>query len=305
MHFDGYRVLPRSHLLEAFDYFSFHDGVMYVASTSGDIFQVVPGSSGETVRQIAGAGQAHGVAFDPESGLGFSTHSGSNSVDVFSPSDLLVRRHISVADDPDGILYEPWHKLIYAMSGDARVANVIDPATETLVGTVSLGGKPESAVYDEQNHVVYQNLVDKHALATVDLGTSKVLGTKKLVGCDGPSGIGMDQLARRLFIACSRSGKMLVYDPDQQRVIASVATVSAVDVLDYDAEWHRIYLAGSLGVLAVVAQDGADAYRLIDIVRTHFGAHSLGVDPVSHKVYVGYAGLLVAPRFAVFTPKKP
>ena len=76
MHFDGYRVLPRNHLLEAFDYFSFHDGMMYVASTSGGVFQVVSGSSDETVQQMAGAGQAHGVAFDPASGLGFSTHSG-------------------------------------------------------------------------------------------------------------------------------------------------------------------------------------------------------------------------------------
>ena len=153
--------------------------------------------------------------------------------------------------------------------------------------------------------MVYQNLVDKHALATVDLGNSRVLGMTELTGCDGPSGIAMDQLARRIFIACSRSGRMLVYDPDQRRVVASVATVSAVDVLEYDAEWHRIYLAGSLGAMAVVEQDGADAYRLIDVVRTHFGAHSLGVDQVSHRVYVGYAGLVVAPRLAVFTPKKP
>lgn len=132
-----------------------------------------------------------------------------------------------------------------------------------------------------------------------------MLSTKELSGCEGPSRIAMDQIARRVLIACSRSGKMLVYDPDQQRVVASVATASAVDVLEYDAEWHRVYLAGNFGVLAVVEQDGADSYRLIDTVRTHFGAHSLGIDPVSHKVYVGYASLLVTPRLAVFAPKRP
>ncbi|MGI4827465.1 MAG: hypothetical protein ACRYFU_04630 [Janthinobacterium lividum] len=57
MEFDGFRVLPHTTVLGALDYFSFHDGSLYVASLSnGNVFKVVPGASGQPVQQISGAG---------------------------------------------------------------------------------------------------------------------------------------------------------------------------------------------------------------------------------------------------------
>ena len=45
-----------------------------------------------------------------------------------------------------------------------------------------------------------------------------------------------------------------------------------------------------------------DAYRVLDEIRTDYGAHTLVVDPISQKVFVGYAILLSHPRIAVFSP---
>jgi hypothetical protein len=52
----------------------------------------------------------------------------------------------------------------------------------------------------------------------------------------------------------------------------------------------------------VIQQEGPDAYRVLDKIHTHYGAHTLAIDPVSHKVFVGYASLLAHPRIAVFSP---
>ena len=118
---DRYIILPQGKLLKILGYISFHDGSVYITSISdGSVIKVgLPTDSREIfpVQQMRGSGQAHGVAFDAATGLGYATHSGSNTVDVFSPSDLSLRKQIPVADDVDGILYEPGHKLIYAMSG--------------------------------------------------------------------------------------------------------------------------------------------------------------------------------------------
>jgi hypothetical protein len=55
--------------------------------------------------------------------------------------------------------------------------------------------------------------------------------------------------------------------------------------------------------LSIVQQDSPDKYKLIDSIHTHYGAHTLALDLTTHRVYVGYASLFVAPRLAVFSPK--
>jgi hypothetical protein len=55
-------------------------------------------------------------------------------------------------------------------------------------------------------------------------------------------------------------------------------------------------------VLSIIQQDGPDSYRRLDQIRLHYGAHTLAVDPATHKLYVGYASLVVPARLAVFTP---
>ena len=54
--------------------------------------------------------------------------------------------------------------------------------------------------------------------------------------------------------------------------------------------------------MSVIQQDGPDNYRVLDSIHTHYGAHTLIVDPASHKVFVAYASLLAHPRIAVFSP---
>lgn len=56
--------------------------------------------------------------------------------------------------------------------------------------------------------------------------------------------------------------------------------------------------------MTVIEQDDPDHYRVLDEIHTHYGAHTLTVDPVSHKVFVAYASLLARPRIAVFSPRQ-
>ena len=65
---------------------------------------------------------------------------------------------------------------------------------------------------------------------------------------------------------------------------------------------RRVYATGKSGELSVIQQDGPDRYRTLDSIKLHYGAHTLAVDPVTHRVYVAYASLIIAPRLAVFDP---
>ncbi|MGH6958681.1 MAG: YncE family protein [Caulobacteraceae bacterium] len=308
LRFVGFVPLPNSgRLLSILDYLTVNGRTLYVTSEStGDVYEV-PLSAGalptlDAVRTAHGEGAAHGVAIDPVSRLAFVTRSDVNHVDVFDPTSLRTLKSIGVADDVDGALYDPADKLIYAVNGDPNSATLIDPATRTNVGTVALGGKPEFAVFDPQTRLIYQNLADRNVVAVVDPAKRAVLDRWSLGPCQRPSSIALDQANRRLFVVCSGNALLVVLDLASHRTVASLAIGGGPDSVAYDAGLRRIYATGKSGVLSAVQQDGPDAYRLLTNVNLHYGAHTLAVDPSTHRIYVAYASLLSPPRLAVFEP---
>ena len=219
------------------------------------------------------------------------------------PRSLQWLASIPVADDADAILYIPSTKLVYVAHEDANMATLIDPEKRATVGTIQLPGKPEFPAMDSRSGLLFQNLEDTNAVVAIDVGNWSVVGQWPLAPCEGPSGMAIDAEQRRLFAVCSGNARLVVFDLENHRVITSLAIGGGPDSVAFDRGVHRIYAAGKTGKLTVIQQDGPDNYRVLDEIRTHYGAHTLTVDPVSHKVFVAYASLLAHPRIAVFSPK--
>jgi DNA-binding beta-propeller fold protein YncE len=306
MTFEGYIELPKGGLLNVLDYLTLNDSSLFVTSeSSGALFKVALNlnhPSLSSVSEMPGGGAVHGVAL-LDHNVAFITRSEENTVDVFDPNSLQQLGRIPVTDDADAIRYDPSTKLIYVANGDAKLATLIDPEKRVTVGTIPLPGKPEFAALDSRSGLLYQNLEDVNSLAAIDLGKRSVVGQWSLAPCKGPSGMAIDSGQRRLFAVCSGNAKLVVFDLDTHTVITSLKIGGGPDSVAFDQALHRIYSAGKAGELTVIQQDSPDSYRVLEEIHTHYGAHTLAVDPVSHKVFVGYASLLVHPRIAVFSPR--
>jgi DNA-binding beta-propeller fold protein YncE len=307
MTFEGYIELPKGGLLNVLDYLTLNGSTLFVTSeSSGALFKInlnPAHPSVSSVSQMPGSGATHGVALLVERhNVAFITRSEENTVDVFDPNSLQQLGRIPVAEDADAILYVPSAKLVYVANGDANLATLIDPEKRVTVGTIELPGKPEFPALDSRTGLLYQNLEDINSLAAIDLGKRSVVGQWPLAPCKGPSGMAIDSGQRRLFAVCSGNATLVVFDLDTHRVISSLKIGGGPDSVAVDLSFHRIYAAGKAGKLTVIQQDSPDSYRLLDEIRTHYGAHTLAVDPVSHKVFVAYASLLAHPRIAVFSP---
>ena len=306
MTFEGNIELPVHGFLNVLDYLTVDKTTLFVTSEStGSLFKInldplQPSKS--TVSEMPGAGAAHGVALFPDANVAFLTRSEENLVQTFDPKTLKQLQGIPVADDADAILYVPSAKLVYVAHGDAKLATLIDPEKRVTVGTIPLPGKPEFVAQDVHTGLLYQNLEDIDSVAAIDLGKRTIVGQWPLSPCEGPTGMVIDAGQRRLFAVCSGNAMFVVFDLDLHRVIASLKIGGGPDSVTYDPTLHRIYSAGKAGKLTVIQQDSPDAYRVLDEIRTHYGAHTLAVDLVSHRVFVGYASLLVHPRIAVFSP---
>ena len=307
MTFDGYIDLPKSGILNVLDYLTLSGNTLFVASeSSGALFKVSldlkhpPVSS---VAEMPGGEGAHGVALLMEQNVAFITRSEENTVDVFDPISLQVLGRIPVADDADAILYVPSAHLVYVANGDAKIATLIDPEKRAIVGAIQLPGIPEFPALDPKTGLLYQNLEDIDSTLAIDLGKRSIVGQWSLTPCNRPSGMAIDPERRRLFAVCSGNALLVVFDLETHRIVTSIKIGGGPDSVAFDPALHRIYSAGKSGRLTVIQQDGPDGYRVLDEIRTHYGAHTLAVDPVSHKVFVAYASLLAHPRIAVFSPR--
>jgi DNA-binding beta-propeller fold protein YncE len=306
MKFEGYIELPRGGSLNVLDYLTISNGTLFVTSeSSGALFKVNLNPnhpSLSTVSELPGSGAAHGVALMMDHNVGFMTRSEENTVDVFDPTSLRQLARIPVADDADAILYVPSAKFVYVANGDAKIATLIDPEKRITVGTVTLPGRPEFSALDLRTGLLYQNLEDIDSIVSIDLGERAVTGQWSLAPCEGPSGMAIDSEQRRLFAVCSRNATLVVFDLESHQIITSLKVVGGPDSVAFDGTLHRIYCAGKAGRLTVIQQDGPNAYRVLDEMHTHYGAHTLALDPVSHKVFVAYASLFAHPRISVFSP---
>jgi DNA-binding beta-propeller fold protein YncE len=307
MTFDGFLTLPKGGVLNVLDYLTVNDGALLIAGEStGSVFKIAvdaqPHGTGDTVTELRGAPSVHGIAFAREPNIAFITRSGANTVDVIDLKRSQIVASIPVADDPDAIIYDNGSNLIYVANGDAKLATLIDPDRRTTIAAISLGAKPEYAAMDSIGGLLYQNLKDTNSVAAVDLIKRAVVGQWPLASCENPTGIAIDSKQRRLFAGCSGNSTLAVFDMERHQVIASLKIGGGPDSVAFDPSLRLIYSAGRAGKLTIVQQDAADSYRLLEEIRTHYGAHTLTVDPVSHKVYVAYANLFVRPRVAVFSP---
>ena len=307
LQFQGFIPLPGRGIVQALDYLSIYKNQLFAPSIStGDVYKIglspnlPPGTA--DVSTFKSEPAAHGVVIDPVSGIAFVTRSGANAVDAFDPSTMRLIRRIAVADDPDAILYDPNDRLLYVASGDSMAATLIDPAKLKAVATIPLGGSPEFGVFDAKTELVYQNLASINALVAVDVASRRIAWRYALTQCDLPTGMAIDESDRRLFIACGKSARLVIFDLNRRRAVGGVPIGFGPDSVAFDPELHRIYTTGLLGRLSIIEQDSADAYRVVDTIGLHFNAHTLVVDPETHELYVGYTGFVFQPRLAVFSP---
>lgn len=307
LRFVGYIPLQRTGLLNVLDYLTVKGNEFFVAGiSSGNVTRISTHADGSSkvLAVLHGRPAAHGVAIDPATGLAFVSRSGVNTVEVFDPAQMKSLRSIPVADDPDAIVYVPSYEsrpaMIYLAHGDAKTATLIDPVRQVVTATIALGGKAGFPVFDSMSGMLFQNLEDTNEIVALDLGKRAIAGRWPLAGCEGPSGLAMDEARKSLIIACGGNSRAVIFDLGNHLVTAYYPVGKHPDTIAYDGRLDRAYSAGAFGQLTVLQGTSAVKCHIADTIRTYPGAHTLAVDPLTERVYVGYAGLLVGPRIAVF-----
>jgi YVTN family beta-propeller protein len=271
------------------DYMTISGSRLYAGYASEGIVGVADLATNLSVATVEGLTRVHGVAIVPDRTLGFASSSGDNVVGVFDLNTNKLLQKISAGDDPDAIIYDEQAKLVYVGNHNGKTGMLIDPETEKVIATIPLGGEPEYPQADPESGLIYQNLEDTSELVVIDPVKQVVVKRFKIDPGEGPTGLALDAANHRLF-STAGNRKLIVMDTETGKVVAVLPIGAGVDGAGYDPVLHRVYTANGLGSMTVIQQDSADAYRVLEDAPTHFGGHSLVVDPSTHRVYVAYFG---------------
>jgi len=275
------------------DYMTINGSRLYAGYASNGLVGVVDTATNQAVTTIDGLTRVHGIAVVADRNLGFASSSGDNVVGVFDLNTNKLLQKIPAGDGPDAIIYDDQAHLVYVANHSGKTGTLIDPATQKVAATIPLGGEPEYPQADPATGLIYQNLEDTSELVVIDPQKQAVVKRYKLDPGEGPTGLALDAAHHRLF-STTGNRKLIVMDTESGAIVAVLPIGAGVDGAGYDPVLRRVYSANGVGTMTVIQQDSADQYRVLENATTHFGGHSLVVDPATHRVYVAYFGSIAA-----------
>jgi len=249
--------------------------------------------TGKVLGDIPGQVRSHGVALAPKAGRGFITDGGgSGAILVFDLKTYAVLGRLPTMPDTDGIIYDAKLDRVLAVSGDGGALMTfrpgIDPKNGKIDPPIALGGAPEFLASDGSGKV-YVNLEDKDLVAVVDLGSRKVVARWPVAPGGHPVGMAIDPRHHRLFIGCRNPKMLVVMNTDTGAVEGAVPIGAGVDADRFD-EGLAFASCGGDGTLVVAAETGSK-WSAAQTLKTAAGARTMGLDRLTHRIYLATAEL--------------
>ena len=96
----------------------------------------------------------------------------------------------------------------------------------------------------------------------------------------------LDEAHHRLFVVTRRPPRLLVYNTETGKQVATLAAGMDSDDLFYDAERGRVYASFGEGLVMVYERAGDDRYEVVSKIRTAPGARTSFFSPELGQLYV-------------------
>jgi DNA-binding beta-propeller fold protein YncE len=287
-----------------FDYQSLEpaSGRLFISHMGAGQLVVFDVRAGRVISTLDGFPTVTGVLAVPAEHRAYASAAGDHAVVVVDDSTLQVVGRVQGPRFPDGIAYAPAERLVYVSDESGRREFVIDAATNTIVARVELNGEAGNSQYDPGSHCVIVAVQTANQLAVIDPATATIVRRITLdQAVRYPHGVYIDAPHRLAFIAGQESATLGVLDLQTLELRQVLPIGSDPDVLAFDPTLGRLYVAAESGVVAVFEErDGSLAqlgwYRAP-------GAHSVAVDPGTHRVYLPLANVSGHPVLRVLAPR--
>jgi DNA-binding beta-propeller fold protein YncE len=277
---------------------------LYIAHLGADSIVVFDLATGEVAAEIKGLPSVHGVTVAPERHLVFATITGEKKLAVIDEKTLVVHARIPAGEYPNGLAYDPKSARVFVSNNNGAGIGVVDVASNRALPSIDIGGGAGNTQYDPLSGHIFAAVHKAARLVEIDPTTATVIARHRLEGVSTCHGLLVAPALRLAFAACGGpTGPTLVtFDLGKKQPVANQPLPPQVDVLAFDADLRRLYTASSTGVAAVFEVDGNGRPRKLGQGFVGPNAHSVAVDPATHRVYFPLENLDGRPVLRIMEP---
>jgi DNA-binding beta-propeller fold protein YncE len=300
-----WREVPLPGPANRFDYQSF-DPVsrrIYMNHMNAGRTIVFDADSSRVVTEIMDLARATGVWAVPSHHQVYVSAAGSHEVAIIDDRTLKVTSRVGNIRFPDGIAFAPDVDKVFVSDESGGADVVIDASSGAKRSTIALGGEAGNTHYDSVSHCILVAVQTKNEMVAIDPVSEKIVQRYALAGSSEPHGFTLDEDGRLLFMTSEGNATLQVIDLRTMKVLEQHPTGATPDVLAWDAEWRRLYVAAEGGVLSAFWLDGTSLNPAGEIRAPH--AHTVSVDPRTHRVYLPLENVDGHPLLRIYAPSPP
>jgi len=285
-----------------FDYQSIDParGRLYLSHMNAGRLVVFDLDSARVVREVEGLPRVTGVWAVPEHHHVYASAAGAHEVAVIDDRTLSVVARVGGIRFPDGIAYASEADKVFVSDESGNADVVIDARTLTKRATIPLGGEAGNTHYDSVSKCILVAVQTRDQFVAIDAVSEQVVARYDVPGVDGPHGFTLDEARRLAFVTGEGNAALAVVDLRTMRVVQRLKVGDDPDVLAWDPAWRRLYVASESGVLSSFWVVGDTLLPLGDLRAPH--AHSVSVDPRTHRVYLPLESVEGRPVLRVLAP---
>jgi DNA-binding beta-propeller fold protein YncE len=185
---------------------------------------------------------------------------------------------------PDGLAYAPPAKKLFVSDEFGRQEIVIDVPSSSPGRPIALGGEAGNTQYDATAGRIWVAVQARNELVAIDPLTDAVVERVPVPGIEHPHGFLVDPEGRFIYVTGEENARVGVLDLRTRRIVHSYDVGAEPDVLGMDPVRQRLFVAAESGVISAFDVRGDSLVALPGYRAPR--AHSVGVDPVTHLLYL-------------------
>ena len=269
-----------------FDHFAFdpaEPGRIFISALGNNSVEVINVVEGKEIHRITGIPEPQGVTYAPGLNKIFVA-SRRGRLYIYDGATYKIISSISYDADVDNLRYDIASKRVYVGYGDGDKAAIgmIDATTnERLKEEYKTGGHPESFQLETSGPKIYVNLPDSKQIGVIDRSTKGISYWPLTLEENFP--LALDEADHRLYVVTRTPPRLLVFDTNSGKVVATQPCVADADDVFRDSTRKRIYIPGGEGFIDVFQQEDADHLERLARIPTVVGARTAGYAKMGKK----------------------
>jgi len=272
---------------------------LFVAAVANHTLEVIDLKSGQRVRTITDLAEPQGVYYDASTNRLFVACGLDGVTKIYDGATFQVIASVKFPDDADNIRFDARTKQVIVGYAGAKQLRKREEGTGGL-GFLDTNGKlireividahPESFRLEEKGTRLFVNVPDKQEIEVVDLAKGAVVARWPVTSSKNNFPMSLDEAHHRLFVGAWMPPRLLVFDTESGKQVASGEIAGNTDDLFYDASKGRIYVLTGQGFLEVFQQKDPDHYDRIARYPTPPGTGTGLFVPEMGKLFVAVRG---------------